>query len=92
MADDSRRATWCLASMISLGSGFRGGLFFAALLLGSLGGQLFAAGLNAVGVTANADAYAIIGLSAVAVSVIGGLLPARRGSHAAPSCPACPPW
>ena len=31
-----------LASMISLGSGFRGGLFFASLLLGALGGQLFA--------------------------------------------------
>ncbi|HEY4143083.1 MAG TPA: chloride channel protein [Pseudolabrys sp.] len=63
-----------LASMVSLGSGFRGGLFFASLLLGSLGGQLFAAGLNAVGVAANADAYAIIGMSAVSVSVIGGPL------------------
>ena len=31
-----------LASIISLGSGFRGGLFFASLLLGALGGQLFA--------------------------------------------------
>ena len=63
-----------IASMISLGSGFRGGLFFAALLLGSFGGQLFAAGLNAIGVTANADAYAIIGMSALSVSVIGGPL------------------
>ena len=33
-----------LASMVSLGSGFRGGLFFASLLLGALGGQLFAVG------------------------------------------------
>jgi CIC family chloride channel protein len=63
-----------LASIVSLGSGFRGGLFFASLLLGSLGGQLFAAGLNAVGVAADADAYAIIGMSAVSVSVIGGPL------------------
>jgi CIC family chloride channel protein len=63
-----------LASMISLGSGFRGGLFFASLLLGALGGQLFAVGLNAVGVHANADAYAIIGMSALSVSVIGGPL------------------
>ena len=31
-----------LASIVSLGSGFRGGLFFASLLLGALGGQLFA--------------------------------------------------
>ena len=36
-----------LASIISLGSGFRGGLFFASLLLGALGGQLFAVGLSA---------------------------------------------
>jgi CIC family chloride channel protein len=65
-----------LASIISLGSGFRGGLFFASLLLGALGGQLFAVGLNAAwpGVHPNADAYAIIGLSALSVSVIGGPL------------------
>jgi CIC family chloride channel protein len=65
-----------LASIISLGSGFRGGLFFASLLLGALGGQLFAVGLNAAwpGLNANADAYAIIGMGALSVSVIGGPL------------------
>src|SRR5665647_3143350 len=63
-----------LASMISLGSGFRGGLFFASLLLGALGGQLFAVGLNAIGVPVNADAFAIIGMSALSVAVIGGPL------------------
>lgn len=65
-----------LASMISLGSGFRGGLFFASLLLGALGGQLFAVGLAALwpGSQADPDAYAIIGLSALSVSVIGGPL------------------
>lgn len=63
-----------LASMISLGSGFRGGLFFASLLLGALGGQLFAVGLNAIGVAANPDAFAIIGMSALSVAVIGGPL------------------
>jgi CIC family chloride channel protein len=65
-----------LASMVSLGSGFRGGLFFASLLLGALGGQLFAVGLAAVwpGAHVNPDAYAIIGLSALSVSVIGGPL------------------
>jgi CIC family chloride channel protein len=65
-----------IASIISLGSGFRGGLFFASLLLGALGGQLFAAGLNAVwpALHANPDAYAIIGMSALSVSVIGGPL------------------
>lgn len=62
--------------MVSLGSGFRGGLFFASLLLGALGGQLFANGLLAVwpGSHANLDAYAIIGMSALSVAVIGGPL------------------
>lgn len=65
-----------VASIISLGSGFRGGLFFASLLLGALGGQLFATGFSAIvpGVHIDPDAYAIIGLSALSVSVIGGPL------------------
>ena len=65
-----------LASIISLGTGFRGGLFFASLLLGALGGQLFATVFAAIapGVHIDADAYAIIGLSALSVSVIGGPL------------------
>jgi CIC family chloride channel protein len=65
-----------LASIVSLGSGFRGGLFFASLLLGALGGQLFATAFAAVapGVHIDPDAYAIIGLSALSVSVIGGPL------------------
>ncbi|HEY5215696.1 MAG TPA: chloride channel protein [Pseudolabrys sp.] len=65
-----------VASMISLGSGFRGGLFFASLLLGSFGGQLFAVGLNALwpGLHVDPDAFAIIGMSALSVSVIGGPL------------------
>jgi CIC family chloride channel protein len=65
-----------LASTISLGSGFRGGLFFASLLLGALGGQLFAVGMNALwpSLALNPDAYAIIGMSALSVAVIGGPL------------------
>jgi CIC family chloride channel protein len=65
-----------LASMVSLGSGFRGGLFFASLLLGALGGQLFAFGLGAVfpGLHIDPDSYAIIGMCALSVSVIGGPL------------------
>jgi CIC family chloride channel protein len=65
-----------LASMISLGSGFRGGLFFASLLLGALGGQLFAFGLGALlpGLPIDPDSYAIIGMCALSVSVIGGPL------------------
>src|SRR5262245_35728516 len=63
-----------VASVISLGTGFRGGLFFASLLLGALGGQLFALGLNAAGLHANPDSYAIIGMCALSVAVIGGPL------------------
>ena len=65
-----------LASVISLGSGFRGGLFFASLLLGALGGQLFAVGMNTLwpSLALNPDAFAIIGMSALSVSVIGGPL------------------
>src|ERR1700720_797243 len=37
-----------IASIISLGSGFRGGLFFATLFMGALGGRLFAAGVDLV--------------------------------------------
>jgi len=65
-----------VASIVSLGSGFRGGLFFASLLLGALGGQLLAIALGAMlpHVAINPDVYAIIGLSALSVSVIGGPL------------------
>jgi chloride channel protein, CIC family len=65
-----------VASVVSLGSGFRGGLFFASLLLGALGGQLVCAGLAAVlpGLPLNPQAYAIIGMGALSVSIIGGPL------------------
>jgi chloride channel protein, CIC family len=65
-----------VASVISLGSGFRGGLFFASLLLGALGGQLFAFGFGAVWpwLHVDPDSYAIIGMCALSVSVIGGPL------------------
>jgi CIC family chloride channel protein len=65
-----------LASIFSLGSGFRGGLFFASILLGALGGQMFAVGANGLwpSLHLDPDAYAIIGMSAFSVSVIGGPL------------------
>jgi CIC family chloride channel protein len=65
-----------MASMISLGAGFRGGLFFASLLLGALGGRLFGVGFNAVmpGLQIDPNVYAIIGMSAFSASVIGGPL------------------
>ncbi|GJE19216.1 Voltage-gated ClC-type chloride channel ClcB [Methylobacterium marchantiae] len=79
------------ASAISIGSGFRGGLFFASLFLGALAGKLFAAsmaeaipllsgihglsGLQSLTVFGLTPvAYAVIGMSALAVAVIGGPL------------------
>jgi CIC family chloride channel protein len=65
-----------IASVLSLGSGFRGGLFFATLFMGVLGGRLFAAGLDAFwpGLNLDPNVYAIVGMSALSASVIGGPL------------------
>lgn len=65
-----------IASVVSLGTGFRGGLFFATLFLGALGGHLFAAGFDVIwpGLKLNPNVYAIIGMSALSASVIGGPL------------------
>jgi CIC family chloride channel protein len=65
-----------LASIASLGSGFRGGLFFSSLLIGALGGHLLATALTMVWPTSYFDpnAYAVIGMSALSASVIGGPL------------------
>src|SRR5262249_32001635 len=65
-----------LASIVSLGSGFRGGLFFASLLLGALGGRLFAAAAGELwpGLMLDANVYAIIGMGALSASIIGGPL------------------
>ena len=65
-----------LASIVSLGSGFRGGLFFATLFMGALGGRLFAAGVDMLwpGLDLDPNVYAVIGMSALSASVIGGPL------------------
>jgi len=65
-----------LASIASLGSGFRGGLFFATLFMGALGGRLFADGVDLVwpGLGLDPNVYAVIGMSALSASVIGGPL------------------
>ncbi|GAC1348344.1 MAG: chloride channel protein [Acetobacteraceae bacterium] len=65
-----------LASAISIGSGFRGGLFFASLFLGALVGKLFAGALAMVTVVQALPAVicALVGMSALAVSVVGGPL------------------
>ncbi len=65
-----------VASVVSLGVGFRGGLFFASLLLGALGGHLLAGALTALSPALSLDphVYSIIGMGALAVAVIGGPL------------------
>lgn len=67
------------ASAMSIGSGFRGGLFFASLFLGALVGRLFAGlgpmvwpGFEAFGLAP--VGYAVVGMSAFAVAIVGGPL------------------
>lgn len=64
----------CLASIASLGFGFRGGLFFASLFLGALLGQILAALwalIPGVVPLSSVDA-ALVGMAALAVAVVGG--------------------
>jgi chloride channel protein, CIC family len=65
-----------VASAVSIGSGFRGGLFFASLFLGALVGKLFAAGMAAITMVQVLPAVvcALVGMSALAVAVVGGPL------------------
>ena len=64
----------CAASIVSLGFGFRGGLFFASLFLGTLVGHLFAGGLAVVVGQQVLDPRnaALVGMAALAVAVVGG--------------------
>ena len=62
------------ASVVALGFGFRGGLFFASLYLGSLLGRLCVVALYSYGVNVGIDPLtgALVGMGALAVSIIGG--------------------
>ena len=65
-----------VASAVSIGSGFRGGLFFASLFLGALLGKGFAGVLEIVS-TAHAVSpavYTLVGMAGLAVAIIGGPL------------------
>ncbi|MEG3166942.1 chloride channel protein [Sphingomonas sp. LB3N6] len=64
----------CAASIVSLGFGFRGGLFFASLFLGTLVGHMFAGGLEAIFGQTVIDPRnaALVGMAALAVAVVGG--------------------
>ena len=62
-----------LASIVSLGFGYRGGLFFASLFMGTLVGHLFAGLLALAGwITLDLRDAAMVGMAALAVAVIGG--------------------
>jgi CIC family chloride channel protein len=62
------------ASIVSLSFGFRGGLFFAALFLGTLMGQAFAALAALIPGLPHLDATvaAFVGMSALGVAIVGG--------------------
>ncbi|TPJ44250.1 chloride channel protein [Mesorhizobium sp. B2-5-13] len=64
------------ASAISLGSGFRGGLFFASLFLGALLGKSFAGVMALVSPATGIDpsVAAVVGMTSLAVGVVGGPL------------------
>jgi CIC family chloride channel protein len=63
-----------MASAVSLGFGFRGGLFFASLFIGSLAGQLFAGVLAHIHGAPPIDPSdaALVGMSAMGAAIIGG--------------------
>ena len=62
-----------MASAVSLGSGFRGGLFFASLMLGTLTGQLYSVVLSGVfpDIALQPGTAAIAGLAAFGTGVLG---------------------
>jgi CIC family chloride channel protein len=63
-----------IASAFSIGSGFRGGLFFASLFLGAMFGKVFAgvAGQIPFITPLPAGLYAVVGMSGVAAAIVGG--------------------
>ncbi len=64
------------ASLVSLASGFRGGLFFASLFAGALLGKLYALGVDAAlpGLGLDPTACIMAGMATLSVAVVGGPL------------------
>jgi chloride channel protein, CIC family len=64
------------ACLISLASGFRGGLFFCSLFVGSLLGKFFAAVLAVVGLGITVDPMVsmLTGMATLGVAIVGGPL------------------
>lgn len=65
-----------LASAVSIGSGFRGGLFFASLFLGGMMGKVFAAIVASAAWLPAPDVwvFTIVGMAAMSVAIVGGPL------------------
>lgn len=62
-----------VASCLSIGSGFRGGLFFASLFLGVLAGEAFGALLAPYGLApVDGHVCSVLGMAAMATAIIGG--------------------
>jgi len=63
------------ASAVSIGSGFRGGLFFASLFMGALLGKIFSFPADlAFNGSLTPTVFAVVGMSSLAVALIGGPL------------------
>jgi CIC family chloride channel protein len=64
------------ASVTALGFGWRGGLFFASLFLGTLLGQIYAKLITMapLGIDLSAQNAALVAMGALAVSIVGGPL------------------
>ncbi len=64
------------ASLVSLASGFRGGLFFASLFVGALLGKLYAVAVNFAfpGLGLDPTACLLAGMGTLGVAIVGGPL------------------
>lgn len=63
------------ASAVSIGSGFRGGLFFASLFMGAMLGKIFAIPIGyLLDNQLTPTVFAVVGMSSLAVALIGGPL------------------
>jgi chloride channel protein, CIC family len=65
-----------LACLVSLASGFRGGMFFASLFVGSLLGKLYSIGVDALapGMGLETTACVLVGMGALSAAIVGGPL------------------
>ena len=64
------------ACLVSLASGFRGGLFFASLFVGSLLGKLYSIGVDTVAPSLGLETIAcvLVGMGALSAAIVGGPL------------------